>query len=76
MTASPTSTGDIEVVVNGSRRTASPDVTVESFLRHHDLDPDRVVVERNGWIVPRSEQGATVLAEGDALEIVHLVGGG
>jgi sulfur carrier protein len=35
-----------------------------------------VAVERNGDVVPRAEHAATALAEGDVLEIVHLVGGG
>jgi thiamine biosynthesis protein ThiS len=35
-----------------------------------------VVVERNRSIVPRDAYGSTLLAEGDALEIVHFVGGG
>jgi thiamine biosynthesis protein ThiS len=33
-------------------------------------------VERNREIVPRSLYAATPLAAGDALEIVHFIGGG
>ena len=36
----------------------------------------RVAVERNGEIVPRRLYGDTVLADGDALEVVGFVGGG
>jgi thiamine biosynthesis protein ThiS len=35
-----------------------------------------VVVERNGEPVPRWELAATVLAEGDQLELVRAVAGG
>ena len=35
-----------------------------------------VAVERNGDIVPKRLYGETVLADGDALEIVGFVGGG
>ena len=36
----------------------------------------RVAVERNGEIIPKRLYGETVLADGDALEIVGFVGGG
>lgn len=67
---------EIEIVVNGETRLADAGASVESFLRAHDLDPDTVVVERNGEILPRPEYEDTSLAPGDALEIVHFVGGG
>ncbi len=37
---------------------------------------DRVAVECNGEIAPRSEWGSVQVGEGDRLEIVHFVGGG
>ncbi len=67
---------DLEIVVNGEPRAARPGATVEAFLRDHDLEPDLVVVERNGEILPRGRYTDTALEEGDALEIVHFVGGG
>ncbi|MFN3314991.1 MAG: sulfur carrier protein ThiS [Hyphomonas sp.] len=39
-------------------------------------DPRGVAVERNLEIVPRSAYGGTLLSEGDAIEIVHFIGGG
>ena len=40
------------------------------------LDPDLVVVERNGRILRREEFDAMRLDREDRLEIVHFVGGG
>ena len=40
------------------------------------LDSRKVAVERNLEIVPRSTYGATPVAEGDRIEIVHFIGGG
>ena len=40
------------------------------------LDARKVAVERNEAIVSRSLYEATELAGGDALEIVHFIGGG
>lgn len=40
------------------------------------LQGDRVAIEHNGNIVPRTEWANTGLEDGDRLEIVHFVGGG
>lgn len=65
-----------EIVANGEPRQVAPGTTITAFLAAHDLDPDLVVVERNGGILRRADHDATALAPGDALEIVHFVGGG
>ncbi len=65
----------ISITVNGeSRRTASG--SIADLVRCLELDPAKVAVERNGVIVPRSILASVALADGDALEIVHFVGGG
>jgi thiamine biosynthesis protein ThiS len=40
------------------------------------MKPDRVAVELNLEIVPRSQWETTALKNGDKLEVVHFVGGG
>lgn len=65
-----------EIVVNGERRAAPPGTTLARFLQDVGLDPDLVVVERNGAIVARKAFGSTALEHDDELEIVHFVGGG
>lgn len=40
------------------------------------MKSDRVAVELNRDIVPRDRWAATVLKDGDRLEVVHFVGGG
>jgi len=69
-------TDTLEIVVNGEPLRVSPKATVETLLRAHDLDPDLVVVERNGAILPRRAFATTAFEPDDALEIVHFVGGG
>ena len=66
----------IDVVANGEPRTIPDGQTVAAFLAAQGLDPDVVVVERNGEIVPRSRFGEVRLEADDRLEIVHFVGGG
>ncbi len=64
------------ITVNGEARMLSDLTTVAGLLATIGLDQRKVAVERNEEIVPRSAYTATFLAEGDALEIVHFIGGG
>lgn len=63
------------ITLNGDpRRTTA--ATIAELVRELELAPEKVAVERNGEIVPRSTLGEAALADGDKLEIVHFVGGG
>jgi thiazole synthase len=63
------------IILNGAphRSTAA---TIADLIRELGLVPEKIAVERNGEIVPRSTLSKAPLAEGDRLEIVHFVGGG
>lgn len=63
------------ITLNGdARRTTA--ATIADLVRELELAPEKVAVECNGEIVPRSTLGEAALADGDTLEIVHFVGGG
>jgi thiamine biosynthesis protein ThiS len=66
----------LNIVVNGERRQVPGPASLLDLLEHLGLDPRTVVVERNREIVRRPKLGETALAEGDAIELVHFVGGG
>jgi sulfur carrier protein len=66
----------MKLTVNGEAREVPDRTTVRGLIELYDLAGGPVAVERNGDVVPRAEHAATALAEGDAVEIVHLVGGG
>lgn len=51
-------------------------LSVSLVLVELGLDTRKVAVERNQEIVPRSRYAETWLIGGDALEIVHFIGGG
>ncbi len=63
------------ITLNGESRQTIAE-TIASLVRELDLTPEKVAVERNGEIVPRSTLAEAPLADGDKLEIVHFVGGG
>lgn len=68
--------GELTIQVNGEDRAAAPGATVADLLETLGLPLGKVAVERNLEIVPKSAYGATALAPGDRIEIVHFVGGG
>ncbi len=51
-------------------------LSIAAMLGELGLDPKKVAVERNLEIVPRGTLADVEVAEGDAFEIVHFVGGG
>jgi len=67
---------ELEIMVNGEPRRVPRPATAADLLRHLGLDPRSVVVELNRKIVRRPQLNDTALAEGDAVELVHFVGGG
>ncbi|NRA34304.1 MAG: sulfur carrier protein ThiS [Polyangiaceae bacterium] len=66
----------MELTVNGETRQITDGSTVKDLVVSLHLTEGPVAVERNRAVVPRAEHAATVLAAGDTIEIVHLVGGG
>jgi thiazole synthase len=65
----------LNLVVNGEPRRSSA-ASIAELVGELGLKPEKVAVERNGTIVPRSTLAEAPLADGDVLEIVHFVGGG
>jgi sulfur carrier protein len=66
----------MNVTVNGEPRDVPDALTVRGLLEHLELRSGPVAVEVNQDVVPRAEHASRVLRAGDAVEIVHLVGGG
>jgi thiamine biosynthesis protein ThiS len=66
----------IEILLNGERRAVPANATLLDLLGTLQLDPRLVVVEHNCHIVRRPELNQARLAAGDAIELVHFVGGG
>ncbi|MBB5708284.1 sulfur carrier protein ThiS [Sphingopyxis panaciterrulae] len=65
----------VSIILNGDERQVRSG-SIADLVASLGLDVKKVAVERNREIVPRSTLADVALAEGDALEIVHFVGGG
>jgi sulfur carrier protein len=69
----------LTLILNGQSRDfeALPEsANLEQLVVELGLKGDRVAIEHNGAIAPRSSWAQTVLNGGDRLEVVHFVGGG
>ncbi len=63
--------------INGETRQVDAAAnTVSALLAALELDARKIAIELNREIVPRSAYGETGLKDGDAIEIVHFIGGG
>lgn len=62
--------------INGEAREVADGCTIAALLELLEVRMKGVAVERNLQVVPRAEHPATVLEEGDRVEVVTLVGGG
>ncbi len=69
-------TAELCLTVNGEPRRIASGSSIADLVRSLELNPQKVAVERNGEIAPRSSLAEAVLGDGDVLEIVHFVGGG
>lgn len=69
-------TVEIQLTVNGEPRHLGGPPTLEHLLQELELDARGVVVELNRKIIRRPELAQTRLQDGDAVELVHFVGGG
>jgi sulfur carrier protein len=62
--------------MNGETREIESGTTVARLIEKLKMQPRFLAVERNFELVPRARHAECVLADGDQLEIVTLVGGG
>jgi sulfur carrier protein len=67
---------NIEIAVNGAPYQISAAASVIELVKQLDFAPERLAVELNLNILPRTQWAETKLQAGDKLEIVHFVGGG
>ncbi|MGF0031499.1 sulfur carrier protein ThiS [Bariatricus sp. SGI.154] len=64
------------ITVNGQDVILNQPITVAEYLRQHQYQINRIAVEMNGAILPKSQYTSVILKDGDKLEVVSFVGGG
>ncbi len=68
--------GNIQVRVNGKEREVRSGLSVHELVESFDLNPLLIVVELNREILNRDQFKDVEISDGDAVELVHFVGGG
>ena len=66
----------ISVQFNGQTIDVHEGTTIVQLLRVAEIRSDLVAVEVNMEVLPKEKHGEYVVAEGDVIEAVTLVGGG
>jgi sulfur carrier protein len=66
----------LKVTLNGAEREVAEGTTVLALLEQAGVDRRTCAVEVNREVVPRARHGDRVLAAGDRVEVVTMVGGG
>jgi thiamine biosynthesis protein ThiS len=66
----------LRITLNGDRHEVAGPLTVTDLLAQLNIDARRVAVEHNLIVLKRDAFGATMVREGDEIEIVNFVGGG
>ena len=62
--------------VNGKEREVPSGLSVQELVESFDLNPMLIVVELNREILDRDQFKDIQVSDGDAVELVHFVGGG
>ena len=66
----------MQILLNGDTRTLEKGATVADLINALNLADQRLAVEVNEELVPRSTFSDHHLKGGDEMEIVHAIGGG
>lgn len=72
----PHSDGTVSITVNGEHKRIAAGLSLADLAGELGLVPEKVAVERNLEVVPRSTLKEVIVEDGDDIEIVHFVGGG
>ncbi len=72
----PHTDGTVTITVNGEHKRVAAGLSLADLASQLGLVPEKVAVERNLEVVPRSTLRQVQVEDGDEIEIVHFVGGG
>ena len=64
------------ITVNGEPREVEEHLTLLALMEEIGVKPEITAAQRNDEIIDRKAVPATLLAEGDIVELIRIVGGG
>lgn len=66
----------MKIQLNGEPREITDGTTLSALLEQLEMSQQRIAVEINLNIIPRSQHAETVLQADDKIELVRAIGGG
>jgi sulfur carrier protein len=66
----------MNILINGETRQFEESKTITALVADLALEPKMVLIEHNGTALHRSEWSASLLSEGDRIEILQVAAGG
>jgi thiamine biosynthesis protein ThiS len=66
----------MQIVLNGDETTLPSEMTLVQLVDHLGVDRRLVALAHNGEVIPRDQHEQVTVRDGDAVEIVRMVGGG
>ncbi len=66
----------MHITFNGQNLELPTGISLLETLEQQNLDPNKVVAERNACIIPAEKFSSTILEAEDIIEVLHFVGGG
>lgn len=66
----------MQITLNGEQREIADATTLATLIDSMGMTGQRIAIEVNETLVPRSQHDQHLLTEGDTIEIVRAIGGG
>lgn len=66
----------INVTINGNTHNLEVATPLLELLSMFEIEHDKVAIEHNREIIPKTTFNDVIIGDGDHLEIVHFIGGG
>ena len=66
----------MEILVNGEKISLPKDSSIEDLIMHLGYQKQRIAIEINESIVPKSNHSLFLLQDLDKVEVINAVGGG
>jgi thiamine biosynthesis protein ThiS len=66
----------LHLIINGQKREVRDVNSLTDLVRELDISVPHFAAAVNSQVISKSEYDATVIRDGDKIEIVHAVGGG
>jgi len=66
----------MEIILNGAAKQVPPQSSIKDLLAEIGVLGERVAIELNQEVVPKSEYASRQLQAADQIEIIQAVGGG